>query len=107
MGAWFRKVRPPTLARSALTSLHPAPLRLSSSCLPPQSRYSERTVLFAGLAELVHAQDVHGDLTVVQRVHVVQHDEEQVETRQQRVGQANVLGRLLLAVVLEGLRTGA
>jgi hypothetical protein len=59
-----------------------------------------RTVVLAGLAVLVHAQDMKRNLAVVCGMHRIQHDKQQVETGQERVGQADVFRRLLLAVIL-------
>ena len=54
----------------------------------------------SGLAVPVPAQHVRRDPAVVLRVELVQHDEEQVETRQQRVGQPDVVLRATQLVVL-------
>ncbi len=56
----------------------------------------------------VHAQDVLRHQAVPGVLDVVGHDEEQIETRQQRVGQGDVLVGVLVGVVLaeDGVRGG-
>lgn len=49
----------------------------------------------------VHAQDVVRDLTVLLWVHLIQHDEEQIKTRQQGVLQTDVLHGGLILIVLQ------
>lgn len=56
--------------------------------------------LLMGIPVAVNTQDVVGYFPVLLWVHLIQHDEEQIKTRQQRVLQANVLhGRLILIIL--------
>lgn len=64
------------------------------------------SLLLAGVAVAVHPQHVVGDLAVVLGVHLVEHDEEQVEAGQQGVLQADVLHGGLVLVVLHKTRAG-
>lgn len=59
------------------------------------------SLLLAGVAVAVHPQYVVRDLPVLLGVHLIQHDEEEVETRQQGVLEANVLHGGLILVVLQ------
>lgn len=53
----------------------------------------------------VHPQHVVRDLAVLLGVHLVQHDEQQVKTREQRVLQADVLHGGFVLVVLHRSNT--
>jgi hypothetical protein len=48
----------------------------------------------------VHPQDVVGDLSVSLFINVVSYDEEQIETRQERVGEGDVLVWIFVNIVL-------
>lgn len=58
------------------------------------------TPVLCGVLVAVHPQHVVSDAAVDGGVHLVQHDEEQVETGEERVGQADVLGGAQVVVVL-------
>lgn len=57
--------------------------------------------LLARVTVAVHAQNVVRDLTILLGIHLIQHDEEQVETGQQRVLQPDVLHGSLILVILQ------
>ena len=48
----------------------------------------------------MHSQNMIGNTSIMLRCQIVQHNEEQIETRQQRIGQANVFVWSLLTIVL-------
>lgn len=59
------------------------------------------TFLDARLEVSVHAQDMLRDHAVLLFVRIVGHDEQEIETGQERVGQGDVLVRVFVNVVLE------
>jgi hypothetical protein len=65
-----------------------------------------RALQLARRAVHVRSQHVLGDGPVVRWIELVENDEEEIETREQRVGQADVLRRLLVPVVLAVGRIG-
>ena len=70
---------------------------------------AHRGALFgAGLPVAVHAEDVLGDLAVAEVVDIVGDDEEEIETREQGVGEGDVAVGVLVGVVLavDGVRGG-
>lgn len=58
------------------------------------------TLLDSRLKVSVHPEHVLRDHPVALLVHVVRHDEQQIESRQQRVGEGNVAVRVLVHIVL-------
>ena len=68
-----------------------------------QNTKFERTisVLFVSTPVSVHSEHVVGDLAVAVGLHLIQDDEQQIETGQERVLKANVLHRGLVLVILK------
>lgn len=60
----------------------------------------QRAAILPGALVLVHTQNVVGDVAVFLGVQIIQDDEQQIETRQERVRQIDVFLRADVAIVL-------